>query len=1055
MYKAMFYGGIAGTVLGIIFTIYIFNKKKVRRSIKDLICFRSLWIAMLVGGVFVIKPCIDSFAMEQEKTTVPIISEIQYTYADEEKLTDKAGVIYCNKEVLLEFCVEDNGLGIGESEDGMDNVYVKMSIATPVLAQGDIMQKKHGDDSRHEKINDSGLLYYAASVPDKKGTYCVSLFGDEGPVIEDGYFDGTIDVFAEDKAGSTGSVSAGRIIYYEGYPKVSVGTVFEDDEMFIGRKNEEAENEIDPLWTSKDLEMTLNTEDKVGISKISYIVGDNEPIINTYEDEEKMEDFIEFVVSESAKNSEGIKVSVNVENNCGNTTTEELTVYMDKELPLINDVIYDNSRKDIFEQEGNIYSDQSIRMTFSLIDIASGVDETSVKILLDDGRTIIPSKNKMGLYYADITGKDDDYYDGSVSLYAVDNTGNVCMVQSKRLVCYSGKPTLDITAFGVTGKWTKDDVIFHIKALDDVVGIKQVLCVIDGKKVKDFDIKKGEKSCEFEYVFDKKAKDKNGHKVEITSVNMCGVFSTKSYKIYIDKDAPTLSLSGVEQGEYYSKDVSIDVGVADVSYSAAKVNYRVSRLKDGITYKEKIGVFIPRESVDKDTLHFEHEGEYILYVEAIDGAGNKTVMDRVIFVIDKTAPVLSVEGVENESVNARAVNLIFNCMESFYATNDITVHVDYYYGQQRKSYNITPFVHDRADETVTQNFKKDGVYHVSIFATDKAGNKAEEKRIRFSIDCTAPIIKIAGTKSHEQWANPVEIDFTVKEFNYKSNKVSLSGKRTDIDGTVHELKLPDFKNTGNVSSMRRFFEEDGIYDISIACKDKAGNVANKNINFLIDTKEPEIRGIEDFDGGYFKEFSLADVVEKMFKDLTLSSFRILLNGMDYDGTGSIVYEGKYNLYVEAVDELGHKSYKNARFIVDNTAPKVMFFGALDGAKVFERGVITWKLDDENDKITKIFVNGEEISADMSELSYNECGKYNIEIESIDRAGNEGHSKLSFEYVTPDKNIRGAEKMDIVGYFPKDDKDYKGKNAIVYAAVVTVMLSALGAAFIIKTGRGRK
>lgn len=1029
MYKFMFYGGIAGTVLGIIFTIYIFSKKKVYRSIKDLLYFHSLWIAMLVGGVFVIKPCIDSFATEQEKTTVPVISEIQYTYADGEMLTGRDGVIYCNKEVLLEFYVEDNGLGIGESEDESDNVYIN--------------------------INDAELLYYAVPVSDKKRTYRVSLFGEDGPVTEDGYFDDTIEIFAEDKAGNMGSVSAGRIIYYEGSPKVSLDVASEDDENYIGRKKEETEIAVDPLWTSKDLEMIINTEDKVGISTVSYTVGDNEPIINTYGDEEKKEDLIEFVVSESAKNSEGLKVSVNVKNNCGNTVTEEIRIYIDKDLPVLNDVIYDNSSKDIFEYEGNIYSDRPVRLTYSLGDNASGIDENSVKILLDDGRAIIPSKDKQGQYYADIAGENGNYFDGVVSLCATDKAGNVFIVQSNRIVCHDGKPMLDIVAFGVTGKWTKEDVKFHIKASDDVAGIRRITCAIDGKKVKDFDIKKGEKSCEIEYYFDRKAKDKNGHKVEITSVNMCGSFSTKSYKVYIDKDAPSLSFSGVKPGEYYSKDISIDVVVSDVSYSATKVAYSVSRLKDGITYKEKRGTFIPRESVDKDTLYFEHEGEYVLSVEAIDGAGNKTVMDQVIFVIDKTAPVLSVEGVENGSVNARAVNLIFNCMESFYATNDITVHVDYYYGQQRKSYNITPFANDRADETVTQFFDKDGVYHVSLLATDKAGNAAEEKHIRFSIDCTAPVIKIAGTKSYEQWADPVEIDFTVKEFNYKSNNVSLSGKRTDIDGAVHELKLPDFKSTGNVSSMKRIFEEDGIYDISIACKDKAGNVANRNINFLIDTKEPEIRGVEDLDGGYFKEFSLANVMENMFKDLTLSSFRVLLNGSDYDGTGSIIYEGKYNLYVEAVDELGHKSCKNAWFIVDNTAPKVMFFGALNGAKVFESGVITWKLDDENDKITKICVNGKEVSADMSELSYNECGKYNIEIESVDRAGNEGYSKLSFEYMAPDKNILGEEKEDIVGYSLEEAKEYKGKNSLIYVAVITVMLSALGAAFIIKSERGRK
>src|SRR4029079_11057513 len=97
----------------------------------------------------------------------------------------------------------------------------------------------------------------------------------------------------------------------------------------------------------------------------------------------------------------------------------------------------------------------------------------------------------------------------------------------------------------------------------------------------------------------------------------------------IDKTAPVVSLSGVTDGSFVNTDVTPIFNSTDANLAST-----VARL-NGAAFTS--GTVIPGE------------GNYLLEILATDKAGNATPRSAG-FVIDKTKPVIAIEGVEDASI---------------------------------------------------------------------------------------------------------------------------------------------------------------------------------------------------------------------------------------------------------------------------------------------------------------------------------------------------------------------------------------------------------------------
>lgn len=138
----------------------------------------------------------------------------------------------------------------------------------------------------------------------------------------------------------------------------------------------------------------------------------------------------------------------------------------------------------------------------------------------------------------------------------------------------------------------------------------------------------------------------------------------------------------------------------------------------------------------------------------------------------------------------------------------------------------------------------------------------------------------------------------------------------------------------------------------------------------------------------------------MLYDFTLSEYLITLNGLPYDGAREITEDGKYLLEISAQDEVGHETKGKAEFIVDGTAPLIVFGGAENNKVNYEPVTLTISLKDEQDFITSLSVNNQnrEIQENgQQRLQFQDFGEYEIQVLAEDLAGNTQTEKYTVIY----------------------------------------------------------
>lgn len=203
---------------------------------------------------------------------------------------------------------------------------------------------------------------------------------------------------------------------------------------------------------------------------------------------------------------------------------------------------------------------------------------------------------------------------------------------------------------------------------------------------------------------------------------------------------------------------------------------------------------------------------------------------------------------------------------------------------------------------------------VKVSVTDVKGRT--QTLIRWiHIDKTAPVIEYTGVDNNALRDDDINVAVDISECNYQLDKIKAFGTRTDIDGEEHLISFSEIERVENGGKLSVVAKDDGVYKIHVGVTDAAGNTTDKELHFLIDKMAPMLPDISDISGKTYETFSLADYGKPVFKDLTLLESKMILNGYEYDGKTRITESGRYNLYVEAMDELGHKSSGTANFLI--------------------------------------------------------------------------------------------------------------------------------------------
>ncbi len=174
-----------------------------------------------------------------------------------------------------------------------------------------------------------------------------------------------------------------------------------------------------------------------------------------------------------------------------------------------------------------------------------------------------------------------------------------------------------------------------------------------------------------------------------------GNSATISKQVTIDLTSPKINIIGINDGEYRNQDITLKVEINDGHRDA---------------FLEYLFINNKLYPIDKDIILIK-ETEYHLVCTATDLAGNQSQL-KMNFVLDKTPPKISIEGVIDGELYSKTVTPIITITDTYLDGYEITLNGESYQSG-------TPI-------------GEDGDYLLSILAWDKAGNQSQAQ-VSFTI----------------------------------------------------------------------------------------------------------------------------------------------------------------------------------------------------------------------------------------------------------------------------------------------------------------------------------
>lgn len=456
--------------------------------------------------------------------------------------------------------------------------------------------------------------------------------------------------------------------------------------------------------------------------------------------------------------------------------------------------------------------------------------------------------------------------------------------------------------------------------------------------------------------------------------------------------------------------------------------------------------------------------QVIVYEKITDRAGNVTYINNQEGVIaDNTSPTAP----EIKITAAEPAQGIYNASVPF--TIDVTdpENGGTYAGLKEVSYEITNngkvtqsgnYNSDLSDPTArvhnihrseTVNAELNNSNHVTIKvkAVDYAGNQSEATK-DLKIDITHPEVTITFDLNNplngKYYKTTRTATIFVKERNFDTNAVDL--KITNTDGTMPSVSGWSISSQAGesddaINTCRVEFSADGDYNMTMQCKDQAGNESNtvKVDEFTIDKTIPVISVSYDNNSaatpGYYNanrtatitikehNFNAAEVNSQITAALQGSGISAPgVGGWSNSGdthTASVTFsdDGDYTFDIDYTDLAGNAAadYTQDSFTVDKTKPEVEFFDIED--KSANNGVVApgVKYSDvnylesgveikiegaehESKELTgsrSSIANGESIKMNDFEYTQDNDDVYTMTAVISDKAGNKTEKKIMF------------------------------------------------------------
>ncbi len=338
----------------------------------------------------------------------------------------------------------------------------------------------------------------------------------------------------------------------------------------------------------------------------------------------------------------------------------------------------------------------------------------------------------------------------------------------------------------------------------------------------------------------------------------------------------------------------------------------------------------------------DHGKTYHWYVEVDDGHGGTIESEKVTFVLDAIAPVLTLKKPDIVYINQEGLE--------FSVSDELS-------GIEKIEYQLT--------DAATNNFLgevqtldanagiiplPEGYYHLTVTGTDRAGNQTTEQLNNLRVDRTSPelaeAIAYLPNNGSEYLSNTARIPLTWEAIDDHSGiQGLLYWVQNNPNQPLGEAKYIPLSPQGETYALSLDLGAgSGRYYLILAVRDRAGNQSAPTeiaMPIMLDTTPPEVAfevvGFRSQGADYYltpetqltlKEVSEEDkesgITEKSFSVVETGSNQVITDRTDWNGIlGTPFLPGKsYQINYRATNQVGLSSeVRSVEFIYDETPPE--------------------------------------------------------------------------------------------------------------------------------------
>lgn len=535
------------------------------------------------------------------------------------------------------------------------------------------------------------------------------------------------------------------------------------------------------------------------------------------------------------------------------------------------------------------------------------------------------------------------------------------------------------------------------------------------------------------------AKDKGEHTVELER------------NFLIDSSVPEIKQMTVtghknEGYSWYDDSVQISAELTDAQSGLKQMEILIngSSYKKEIYQREKgtrIDVAIPKTWIQENS---SKNGSYSVQLQVMDAAGNISE-ENSSFQADVSAPVVSMSGIDEGTFTNGMPMIRIDNIDNYSQEGNIHIEI--------KKDNVIIDTYERKEQSVNITIKQDGIYCISAYAVDAAGNRSKSKILTFTKDTSRPSLSKIGIEGHRKegyswYDDSVSIQTKASDSLSKLSSITLLVNEKELFSETLKGKTDDILQ---MRLNKKWFLENesksGSYKVRIVVTDRAGNQCEAIRTFYADVRTPSVSlsGVEN--RSYLKtdpEIQAAVTDNQAAKgriELEIQKDKKAWKVIRQDGQTArfarFLNDGDYTIIARAIDRAGNTSKeKKLCFTKDTTTPILRLSGAEEGSYSTGEKQIQVSVKEHNyqnmeisaqirkqldDKGTN--VNFGDITPDRENYTQSktvrQTGTYTVTLTAQDKAGNVAKKKtlrFTIDNEKPIIKISGVQKEN--GYTAK-------------------------------------